>query len=148
MYSIHFCSATRISEASSGSFPFLTSFSFTINLNTRAVTLNSFVKEENLEMFIPHGVCGMFFSPLSLEELSAAISFASYITLDFLSSDSVSDTRVAFSLLKFQTGHSIVGLISQSGPCSPQAFLSCRLRQARHILDRFCFGLRLLQAPN
>ena len=28
------------------------------------------------------------------------------------------------------------------------AFLSCLLRQARHILDRFCFGLRLIQAPN
>ena len=27
-------------------------------------------------------------------------------------------------------------------------FLSCLLRQARLILDRFCFGLRLLQAPN
>ena len=27
-------------------------------------------------------------------------------------------------------------------------FLSCLLRQARHILDRFCFGLRLLQSPN
>ena len=27
-------------------------------------------------------------------------------------------------------------------------FLSCLLRQARHILDRFCFGLRLIQAPN
>ena len=26
--------------------------------------------------------------------------------------------------------------------------LSCLLRQARHILDRFCFGLRLIQAPN
>ena len=26
--------------------------------------------------------------------------------------------------------------------------LSCLLRQARHILDRFCFGLWLLQAPN
>ena len=29
-----------------------------------------------------------------------------------------------------------------------QSFLSWLLRQARHILDRFCFGLRLLQAPN
>ena len=26
--------------------------------------------------------------------------------------------------------------------------LSCLLRQARHILDRFCFGLRPIQAPN
>ena len=66
-------------------------------------------------MFIPHGVCGIFFSPFSLEQPSATMSFASYITLDFLSSDSVSDTRVSSSLLKFQTGHSIVGLISQSG---------------------------------
>ena len=64
-------------------------------------------------MFIPHGVCGMFFSPFSLEDPFVAISFASYKTLDFLSSDSVSDTRVSFSLLKFQTGHSIVGLISK-----------------------------------
>ena len=28
------------------------------------------------------------------------------------------------------------------------SLLSCLPKQARHILDRFCFGLRLLKAPN
>ena len=31
---------------------------------------------------------------------------------------------------------------------SKSVLLSCLLRQARHILDRFCFALRLIQAPN
>ena len=32
--------------------------------------------------------------------------------------------------------------------CPSALLLLVLLRQARHILDRFCFGLRLLQAPN
>ena len=48
-------------------------------------------------MFIPNEVCGMSFSLFSLEEPSAATSFASYLTLGFLSSVSFSDRRVSLS---------------------------------------------------
>ena len=41
------------------------------------------------------------------------------------------------------TGETVLGKIGTF-----EAFLSFLLRQARHILDRVCFGLRLLQAQN
>ena len=54
--SIHFCSTLIMSAASSVLISCLFFFSFAINLNTRAVTLDSFVREENLEIFLSLGI--------------------------------------------------------------------------------------------
>ena len=69
MHFIHFCSAPRISKASVGPFKLLHFCSLAMHLAAKAVTHESFVTEENLEMTIPNGALDKPLYPLLSIEL-------------------------------------------------------------------------------